>query len=255
MSKIQGDFKLIEKRQLSKNCFDFIIFCSALAKNSQAGQFVHILCGEKTLRRPISICETDSNNGIIRIVFDVRGEGTLWLSKREEGDILNILGPLGNGFPLFENKKALFVGGGIGVPPLLECAKHYSSESAAILGFRNKDCAILLDEFNNYCGRVFVTTDDGTLGSKGFVSDALKDLLSRESFDVICSCGPTPMLKAVSEVARQHSVECFVSLEERMGCGIGACLVCACKTKKDGKEGYSHVCKNGPVFNAEEVVW
>jgi|LSQX01.1.fsa_nt_gb dihydroorotate dehydrogenase electron transfer subunit len=255
MSKIQDEFKIVNKLQPTETCFDYSIYCPELAEITQAGQFVHIYCGEKTLRRPISVCQTNKQKGIIRIVFEIRGEGTLWLSKRKKGEFLNILGPLGNGFPTDKNKKALLIGGGIGVPPLLECSKCYSSESSSILGFRSQENAILIEDFIKNCAEVYIATEDGTLGTKGFVTDVLNDLLAHETFDVICACGPTPMLKAVSHAALCNSIECFVSMEERMACGIGACLVCACKTKKDGKEGYSHVCKNGPVFNAQEVVW
>lgn len=255
MSILQGDYIIKNKKQLTDTCFDFVINCPELAKISQAGQFVHVLCGDKTLRRPISICEIDKSKGDLRIVFDIRGEGTLWLSKLNAGENINVLGPLGKGFPLDKNKKALLIGGGIGVPPLLECAKSYSPQSKAILGFKNSESAILIDDFKSYCNAVEITTDDGTLGHKGFVTDVMKTLLIENSFDTICACGPTPMLKSVSLLAKEHSLDCFVSLEERMGCGVGACLGCACKTIINGKEGYSHVCKDGPVFNAEEVVW
>lgn len=255
MSIFQADYQLTEKKQLTKTCFDFTINCPELAKESQAGQFVHIYCREKTLRRPISICQIDKQKGQIRVVFDVRGEGTLWLSELSEGEFINILGPLGKGFPLNKNQKALFVGGGIGVPPLVECAKGYSPESTAVLGFKSADSAILVDDFKKYCKDVIISTDDGTMGNKGFVTDVMKELLEKNSFDIICACGPTPMLKAVAGLAKKYSLKCFVSLEERMGCGVGACLGCACKTIINGKEGYSHVCKDGPVFNAEEVVW
>jgi len=255
MSKIQGEFKITERLQLTETCFDFSIYCPGLAEISQAGQFVHILCGEKTLRRPISICEINKQSGTIRIVFEIRGEGTFWLSQRKEGDVIDILGPLGNGFPTDIKKKVLLIGGGIGVPPLLECSKNFSSDSSAILGFKSEKKSILIECFEEYCRKVFVATEDGTLGAKGYVTDILNDLLNYESFDMICACGPVPMLKTISEVAHKNSIECFVSMEERMACGIGACLACACKTIKDGKEGYAHVCKNGPVFNAEEVVW
>lgn len=243
-------FELVEKQEIAKGIFDFKLRNRELAQITKPGQFVHIAVPGKVLRRPISVCDVSEDT--IRIVFRIKGEGTEILSQAKVGDMLDLIAPLGNGFKVEKGKTYAFIGGGIGVPPMLYSAKQ-ADKSYAILGFANKDAVILCDDFKSAGCETIVTTDDGSFGIHGFVTDALKDIIDK--VDEVCACGPTPMLKAVAQLCREKSIPCQVSLEERMGCGIGACLVCACKTQHDGKEDYVHVCKNGPVFNAEEVVW
>ena len=243
--------KLIKKDEIAENIFDFVLECPPLAEKSRAGQFAHIAVPGKTLRRPISICDADERN--IRIVFQIKGEGTEILSKSKVGDFIDILAPLGHGFDIPKGKRIAFVGGGIGVPPMLFSAKQ-ADDAVAVLGFRNKKAVILTEDFKKVCSEVFVATDDGSFGIHGFTSDILRNIIN--DIDMVCACGPMPMLKVIAEICKEHNKPCQVSLEERMGCGIGACLVCACKTlDKDGNIEHSHVCKKGPVYNAEEVVW
>ena len=243
--------KLIKKDEIAENIFDFVLECPPLAEKSRAGQFAHIAVPGKTLRRPISICDADERN--IRIVFQIKGEGTEILSKSKVGDLIDILAPLGHGFDIPKGKRIAFVGGGIGVPPMLFSAKQ-ADDAVAVLGFRNKKAVILTEDFKKVCSEVFVATDDGSFGIHGFTSDILRNIIN--DIDMVCACGPMPMLKVIAEICKEHNKPCQVSLEERMGCGIGACLVCACKTlDKDGNIEHSHVCKKGPVYNAEEVVW
>lgn len=243
--------KLIKKEETAENIFDFVLECPQLAEKAKAGQFAHIAVPGKTLRRPISICDADEKN--IRIVFQIKGEGTEILSKSKVGDFIDILAPLGHGFDIPKGKRIAFVGGGIGVPPMLFSAKQ-ADDAVAVLGFRNKKAVILTEDFKKVCSEVFVATDDGSFGIHGFTSDILRNIIN--DIDMVCACGPMPMLKVIAEICKEHNKPCQVSLEERMGCGIGACLVCACKTlDKDGNIEHSHVCKKGPVYNAEEVVW
>jgi dihydroorotate dehydrogenase electron transfer subunit len=256
MPYFQNQYKIVKITNANSSCFDMFIDCPEIAEVSKAGQFLHILCSGKLLRRPISICEIDKAKGSVRIIFDIRGEGTLWLSKRKPGEMLDILGPLGNGFDLTDtSKNVLFVGGGMGIPPLLEGAKAYQGTADAILGYKCECNSILIQDFEKYCSNVYVSTDDGSLGQKGFVTAVLQSIITKKKYDLIFSCGPNVMLKAVSAIAELNKIPCFISMEERMGCGVGACLVCACKTITNGKETYQHVCKDGPVFNAKEVVW
>lgn len=218
------------------------------------GQFVHIKCGHsRLLRRPISVCTCQRGApDTLSIVFEVRGSGTEWLARREAGDKLDVLGLLGNGFPVRKEGRYLLAGGGIGVPPLLGCALE-TSGSTAVLGFRSQDKCLLAEEFQAVCAKVLLATDDGSLGYHGFVDALVRQELEQDrAYTAVLACGPKPMLKAVAAVAAQFQVPCQVSLEERMGCGVGACLVCACK-KSDGSMG--HVCKDGPVFDAGEVDW
>ena len=179
------------------------------------------------------------------------------LSERKTGDELDVLGPLGHGFDVGALGSApVFIGGGIGVPPMLGCVREavkQGAKPAAILGFRNQGAVILEGDFRDEC-ETFVTTDDGSYARHGFVTDVLKEQIASASG--VAACGPKPMLKAIAAIAKEAGVPCQVSMEERMGCGIGACLVCACALKaKDGETRYGHVCKDGPVFNAEEVEW
>ncbi|MDD6848563.1 MAG: dihydroorotate dehydrogenase electron transfer subunit [Oscillospiraceae bacterium] len=242
------NFKLIKNEEIADGIFDWIVENPNLSKLAQPGQFAHVKVPGKTLRRPISICDATENT--LRLVFQVKGEGTEIMSKIKTGEEVEILAPLGNGFKIEKGKKYCFIGGGIGVPPMLYAAKQ-AENPLVITGFRDKSLVILQEDFKKNGAEVVLTTDDGSAGVHGFVTDVLKERLS--DIDEVCACGPIPMLKAISEICK-GKVPCQISLEERMGCGIGACLVCACKTKLNGEEGYTHVCKNGPVYNAEEVV-
>ena len=244
--------RIAEKRMLNPYAVSMTLEVGELSRQISYGQFINIKCGDGLLlRRPISICGWEE--GLLRIVFEVRGEGTAWLAAREEGDELDILGPLGHGFQIDPDKRYLLVGGGIGVPPLLSCAKGTEGNSVAVLGFRNAERVMLTEDFSAACREVHLASDDGSVGVHGFVDGVVDDLLAKENdFTAVLACGPKPMLRAVYAAARKHGVPCQVSMEERMGCGIGACLVCACKMA-DGHQ--HHVCKDGPVFDAQEVDW
>lgn len=224
------------------------------AQISTPGQFVHVKCGDANLlRRPISICNWSADRDLIRMVFEDRGEGTHWLSQRKVGESLDVLGPLGHGFSMMPEGRYLLVGGGIGVPPMLGCAMHGGHDNVAILGFRSQQNAMLLEEFSKVCAGVRLATDDGSLGHHGFVDALVRQELEKDSgFTAVLACGPKPMLRNVARVAEEFGIPCQVSMEERMGCGIGACLVCACKMK-DGHQ--KHACKDGPVFDSREVDW
>ncbi len=241
------NFKLLKNEEIADGIFDWEVENDELCALSKCGQFVSVKVPSRTLRRPISICDADKNT--LRLVFQVKGEGTKLMSEMKVGDNVEILAPLGNGFNIEKGKRYCFVGGGIGVPPLLFSAKQ-TDNPMIITGFRNKDLVILQDDFKAVSDDVYLATDDGSAGEKGFVTDILKEHL--DEIDEVCACGPIPMLKAVAAVCK-GKVKCQVSLEERMGCSVGACLVCACKTKtKDGIK-MTQVCKNGPVYDAEEV--
>lgn len=219
------------------------------------GQFVHIACEGKFLRRPISVCtcQSDSSNDLLSVVFEVRGEGTRWLAQRQEGDKLDVLGLLGNGFPITPGGRYLLAGGGIGAPPLYGCARSSAGSATAVLGFRSARQVILQELMTQSCKDIFLYTDDGSLGTKGYVADGVHTVLDKDSdFTAILACGPRPMLRGVAEVAQKYGLPCYVSMEERMACGVGACLGCAIQTA-DGS--MKHVCKDGPVFDAREVVW
>ena len=248
---IQKLCKISSIEKLNTDAVSIWLEAGELVQAAQVGQFVNIKCGEGLLlRRPISICRAEDTR--LNVVFEVRGEGTAWLAQRTVGEELDVLGPLGHGFA-YPNGKVLVVGSGIGVPPMLNTARKAPKGAIACLGFRGADKAMLLDEFNACCEQVYLASDDGTLGIHGFVASVVDTALSEHpEIQAVLACGPKIMLKTVYAAAQKHNVPCQVSMEERMGCGIGACLVCACENSKGE---YKHVCKDGPVFNAEEVKW
>ena len=253
MSFFCGKYPIIEKRTLAKGIYSVIIDAPELAEEAEAGQFANISVPGFTLRRPISICGIDKERGTLRFVFEVRGKGTYALAQLSEGDSLDVLGPLGRGFNIPEGKKIIVIGGGIGVPPLLEISRETSSLCTAILGFRDYSRIILKDEFEENDSKTIICTDDGSVGIHGLVTVPLEEELKTGGYALVCACGPEPMIKAVIKTCEAHGVACQVSLEQRMGCGVGACVVCSCMTVRNGQEFYSRVCKDGPVFNAEEV--
>ncbi len=237
---------------INENICDLKIRCPEIAAEAKAGQFVEVYPdnGVNLLARPISICEIDNLLGTLRLVFQIVGKGTELFSKLKYGDKIRVLGPCGNGYNL-KNGRAVLVGGGIGVPPLLETCKKIKGEKIVVLGFRSG--SYLTEEFEKYNAKLFVATDDGSVGFKGNVVDLLKaqDL----SAEVIYSCGPKIMLKFLSQWAEEKGIECQVSMEERMACGIGACVGCAIKIKDGDDWTHKKVCKDGPVFDSKEVIW
>ena len=246
--------KILRRTVLGADCFDVTVLAPKLAPLARPGQFANILPRGKTLRRPISICGIGKDT--LRFVFQVRGEGTKELAALSVGDTMDVFGPLGNGFPLdFPNlkiRRAAFVGGGIGTPPMLAAAAAFPGEKLAVLGFRTKAAVLLEEDFQKLGCKVAVTTDNGSYGVHGLVTVPL----SEESFDVCYACGPAPMLKAVAALCAQRKIPCYVSLEQRMACGVGACLGCATPLRRpDGTVHYGHVCKDGPVFSAADVVF
>jgi len=220
------------------------------------GQFVEIRVDGSPatfLRRPISINFVDYQANELWLLVAAVGEGTKKLAQLQAGDLLNCLLPLGHGFtmPSSKDERILLVGGGVGVAPLLYMGakmKEMGCEPTFLLGARTAQDLLMLDYFKRY-GRVCVTTEDGSEGEKGFVTN--HSLLQKERFDRIATCGPTPMMKAVAAFARKADVECEVSLENLMACGLGACLCCVEKTT----EGNLCVCKDGPVFNIRKLLW
>lgn len=246
--------KLIKKSEPIKGIFDFTIDAPEIAASAQCGQFLHINCGKGTfLRRPISIC--DFSDSSVRFIFEVKGQGTKDLADFSEGDIIDVMGPLGHGFEVSPKyRNPVIIGGGIGIFPLLKLAKQLN-DPTVILGFRSKDRVLMEEEFRAVSKETFIATDDGSYGYNGYAINLLREKLETEPCDIIYCCGPTPLLKAVQGFAAEKNINCQLSLEQRMGCGIGACLVCTCQTVHDGTEKNQRVCKNGPVFDSKEVIF
>lgn len=250
----QGKYRIVGKKAIAAGIFDITISCPEIAEIAVPGQFVQAAAEGFFLRRPISICSIDRGVGTIRLVFEVRGKGTEKLSQLACDNLIDIIAPLGNGFTLLDkSKKAVCVGGGIGTPPMLSAAAHYGDNAQVISGFRTAAIAVLQDDIDKlHCQRT-LCTDDGTAGIHGFVTMPLEERLKTDKPDIIYACGPSPMLKNVVNLAKKYGIKCEVSLEQRMACGVGACLVCVCRTVKDGEVFLKHVCKDGPVFDSEEV--
>lgn len=258
--KVYSTAVVLSQEQLAEGIYSLVIKTREIAERAKPGQFVSVYCNDasRLLPRPISLCEIDKQKGTLRLVYRVAGKGTDEFSRLKLMDMVRVLGPLGNGFSL-EKKRVFLIGGGIGIPPLLELAKAFTAEAekqqiTAILGYRNAD-TFLLEDFQKRCP-VYIATEDGSLGTKGNVLSVIRR--NKLESDVVYACGPKPMLQAVSKYARERSMECYVSMEERMACGIGACLACVCKsTEKNVHTNVNNkrVCMEGPVFRAEEVDW
>ncbi len=246
------DHKVIIKKLelLSKNIVS--IWLTSENINFEPGQFLMLEVPGMQLRRPFVI--VDKNEKDIRIIFKIRGQGTKVLSELKVGTELKALAPLGNPFPpMPDGYKPLLVGGGIGIVTLLPLAKMFEKKCSAsvILGADTKESLILLNEFGS-CSKTTSCTDDGSMGEKcSSVELAKRHINKNPDKYIIYACGPTPMLKATAELAKQMQMPCFVSLEERMACGVGACVCCAVRTNS----GIKRVCKDGPVFDAKDLVW
>ena len=247
--------KVILQKQIGEQIFDLWLE-TKLVKYAHPGQFVAVYPhGESMLLpRPISICETDKTKNRLRLVYRVAGKGKTEFSTCKAGDTLELLGVLGNGFSVDRaiGKRVFLMGGGIGIPPMLELAKAMDDKKQILLGYRNKE--LFLEEDLEKFGDVYVATEDGSAGTKGNVMDIIKAYALRA--DVIMACGPMPMLRAVKKYAAENNMEAYISLEERMACGVGACLGCVCKTTKEDAHSHVHnarICTEGPVFEAGEV--
>ena len=254
--------KLIDKKEIIGGIYKFSVEAKEITQNAKPGNFIEIKVSDQIdpfLRRPISIYNLDKEEGILEFIFQVKGKGTEILARKQIGDKIDILGPLGYGtFKADKYNKIAIIGGGIGIFPLYELAKEAKEQGKQVngyLGFRSKDFVMLEKEFKEVTNSLTITTDDGTYAKNGFAIKYLIEDMKKENYECIYACGPLPMLKAIQKYANENNIDCQISLEERMGCGLGVCLGCAVKTAKSTKEApeYFHVCKGGPVFNARDV--
>ena len=267
---IQEEAAVIENQQLMPDFYRLVLRSSFVAAHAAPGQFVHIRprqAGEPLLRRPFSVHRISGND--ITVLYKVAGKGTTVLSRVNSGDYLDILGPLGNGFSRAEDTKThLLVAGGMGVAPLrtlidelIKQRDAFRISSSArrsgihlLWGAQTEQSFLCLDEIKSLSINISLVTEDGTAGEKGMITDVLERILKSEELSQplqVFACGPRAMLRVCAEIAGRYNVFCQVSLEEMMACGVGACLGCAVMTKN----GYQRVCKEGPVFDAREIVW
>ncbi len=247
---------IISNAEIAKEIYELIFTCGKKAVEAfLPGQFAHVKipdARELLLRRPFSVSCVDREKLRASVIYRIAGEGTKRLSMVKAGNI-DIMLPLGNGFPA-GYKKTLLIGGGIGIAPLISAAENYGAQSGAILGFKSKEYAFKAQTFEKTCKKTVILTEDGSMGNKGTVTDALNDFEISE-YNAVFSCGPVPMLKAVQNYFKGIKIPVYASLEERMGCGMGGCAVCACKISEDGGFIYKKVCADGPVFELAKAVF
>ncbi len=246
---------VLSQERIAPAIYDMWIETS-LAGQARPGQFIGVYPRDKStlLPRPVSICEARADGKALRIVYRVAGAGTAEFSAYAAGEEISILGVLGNGFPVEEakGKRVFLMGGGIGIPPIVELAKRMEADRRIVVGYRDSH-TFLREDLEKY-GEVYIASEDGSVGTKGNVLDALEE--NRLEAEMLYACGPMPMLRAIKKYAAERGMKAYISLEEHMACGVGACLGCVVKTSK--LDGHSHVhnariCTDGPVFDAEDV--
>ena len=253
--KVKEKCIVISQDCIAKDIYSLWLKTDKIAAQARPGQFVSVYCndGGHLLPRPISLCEINQEKGTLRLVYRVVGKGTEMFAALKAGDSVEVLGPLGNGFPMeeAEGKRVFLIGGGIGVPPMLETAKQLKGEPVLVMG--DRDELFLTDEMKK-AGELVIATEDGSAGTKGNVLDAIRE--NDLKADMIFACGPKPMLRALKAYGLENNIPCYVSMEERMACGVGACLGCVCQsTEVDDHSQVKNkrVCKDGPVFLSTEV--
>lgn len=255
--------EIVSKIQVAPGHYLMGVFCPYIAQNSKPGQFILVRVGESydpLLSRPLAVYR--SRGDVFEMMFRVIGKGTKLLAEKNVGDSIGIIGPLGNCFPMDDDfKTAIFVAGGMGIAALMSLAEAAKNHRIiALIGASSYDKIIGERDLIELGGEVHIATDDGSAGYKGKVSELLLEILRKgENYLNNCrifACGPIPMLKAIYEIARGYNIQTYVSLEERMACGVGACMGCVCEViSADGKTKYKTVCSDGPVFDAKEIVW
>ena len=256
MAKVKMTSTILQQECIGTDIYSLWLDAPQIASQAKPGQFISVYSNDsgRVLPRPISICEIDREKGALRIVYRIAGKGTKEFSGMKAGETLDILGPLGNGFPMdvIKGKRVFMMGGGIGVPPMVQTAKEAEAEVTVIAGYRNSE--IFLKEELEQNGTLVIATEDGSVGTKGNVMDVIRE--NHLEADVIFACGPTPMLRAIKTYAEENGILCYISMEEKMACGVGACLACVCKSKDVDHHSHVHnkrICKDGPVFLSTEV--
>ncbi len=245
------DSEILRQERRMEQVFELTLHCKRIPEISKPGQFVQLGLpeGEVILRRPLGIAKHNAREETLTLFYRITGHGTDLLSRHREGDIVSILGPLGHGFTV-KAQRPLLVGGGMGLSPLLSWAAEYPGKADVLMGGKTAEELFWKQDFSELVRGLHITTDDGSLGEKGFTTQLLPKLLENGHYDCILTCGPEIMMRTVAKIAKEHQIPCEVSLERRMGCGLGACLSCSI----DGTDGNRRkVCKDGPVFPASEV--
>lgn len=253
MKKIVATAQVLKNRQINFNVKLLELRCPEICRAALPGQFVHVktIHSENFLRRPFSIADVDVETGVLTIIYRIVGKGTQEYARLEIGDEISVIGPIGSHFELRKGRP-LLIGGGVGIAPLIFLAKELIAQKPILLiGGKNKDEVFWQEFLKPYADKIYITTDDGSVGYKGFTVDYLPEILKQEQIDEIYSCGPMIMMEGIAKLAQKEQIPCQVSLEKRMACGIGVCLGCTFEGKVTGRR--RKVCSEGPVFPAEEV--
>jgi dihydroorotate dehydrogenase electron transfer subunit len=252
LPKIAVDAEVLSNETIGNSVKKLVVACSEIVGQANPGEFVHLRVDRSglLLRRPISIADTDIDKGQLTFIYRIIGKGTAAMAELRSGDTINCLGPMGHGFSL-DCEKPLLIGGGIGIAPLLFLAKKLNGKASILMGGRTTEEMFWPEIFKDFVKDIFITTDDGSMGTKGFTITALPQILQDNSYDRIVVCGPEIMMRGIAKIAAEHHISCQVSMEKRMACGLGACLSCTCNGNDNSRK---KVCKDGPVFWAWEVL-
>lgn len=253
MKKLVVVGKILANEAINANVKRMVIEAPQIAEAAQPGQFVHVKKPDSVnfLRRPFSIADADRENGTITLIYRIVGKGTAEYAAMKVGEAFSILGPIGNGFAL-KDGRPLLVGGGVGIAPLIYLSRQLKDQKPILLiGGKNKDEVFWEKYLQEFADKIYITTDDGSVGFKGFTVQLLPQILAENNIEHIYTCGPNIMMESVAKLAHEHDIDCQVSLEKRMACGIGVCLGCTFEGKLTGKR--RKVCTEGPVFASKEV--
>ena len=249
---------LLSSEKVAADTFEMVLETRNAKRDAIPGQFMHLQVPDRPdilLRRPISINSVDTSESTITLIIQAKKEGTRILCEQKPNTILDVIGPVGTGFFMHKDfRKVAVVGGGIGVAPLRYLIERNPSvDFYSFLGFRNKHFVYQSSIFKRN-SNLHLYTDDGSAGKKGVPTDALDQMLKTEHFDAVYACGPVPMFRSLKNIILKHEIPCYISMEERMGCGMGGCMVCVCKVEEEGSTDYKKVCQDGPVFDIRKVV-
>ena len=259
MKKLVENGTVLLNEQVSSQVKRMLIKVPAIAAQAQPGQFVHVKKEPSVnfLRRPFSIADVDADKGILTLIYRIVGKGTEEYAQMKQGDVMSVLGPIGNGFiptDIEAGAQPLLVGGGVGIAPLIYLSrvlKEKGQKPILLIGGKNEDEVFWTKYLEPYADKIYVTTDDGSVGFKGFTVQLMPQILAAHSVKTIYTCGPMIMMEGVAKLAYEHGIDCQVSMEKRMACGIGVCLGCTFEGKLTHKR--RKVCTEGPVFAAKEV--
>lgn len=253
MKKLVVVGKILANEAINANVKRMVIEAPQIAEAAQPGQFVHVKKPDSVnfLRRPFSIADADRENGTITLIYRIVGKGTAEYAAMKVGEAFSLLGPIGNGFAL-KDGRPLLIGGGVGIAPLIYLSRQLKDKKPILLiGGKNKDEVFWEKYLQEFADKIYITTDDGSVGFKGFTVQLLPQILAENNIEHIYTCGPNIMMEGVAKLAHKHDIDCQVSLEKRMACGIGVCLGCTFEGKLTGKR--RKVCTEGPVFASKEV--